>query len=77
MINIQILGSGCKSCNKLIAETEKAAKDLGIEYKLEKVTDYEKIAAFNIMSTPALVVNGEVKFFGKVKKSKEIEVYLQ
>ena len=77
MVKIQILGSGCKNCNKLKAEAEKAAKNLCLDYELEKVTDFGDISAMGVMSTPALAINGEVKFSGKVKSAKEIESYLK
>lgn len=76
MIKVEILGSGCKKCKTLAMETEKAAKNMGIEIDLIKVTNYEEIMAFNILSTPGLVVNGKVMFSGEVKKAKDIEQYL-
>ncbi len=77
MLKVQILGSGCKKCYTLTEETKKAAKNLGIEIDLEKVSDFDKISEFGVMSTPALVVNGEVKFSGEVKKAKKIEEFLK
>jgi protein-disulfide isomerase len=50
----------------LAENTEAAAKDLGIEYQLEKVTDINEITQFGVMVTPALVVDGQVKVVGKV-----------
>jgi len=66
MINIEILGSGCSKCEKLAEHAEIAAKDLGLEYTIEKVTDINRIAEYGIMLTPALAVDGEVKSFGRV-----------
>ena len=73
---VKILGSGCAKCEKLAKETKKAAENLGIEIELVKVQDYEDIQSYGVMSTPALVVDEELKFSGKVLKSKEIEQYL-
>ena len=73
MKKIQILGTGCPKCKKLAEETEKAAKDLGIEYSLEKVTDIQEIMKFGIMMTPALAVDGIVKLSGKVPSLDEIK----
>ena len=73
---VKILGSGCAKCEKLAKETKKAAENLGIEIDMIKVQDYEEIQSYGVMSTPALVVNEELKFSGKVLKSKEIEQYL-
>ena len=66
MKKLQILGAGCPKCKKLAETAEAAAKALGIEYELEKVTDINEIMAFGVMMTPALVVDGEVKVVGKV-----------
>lgn len=66
MMKIQILGSGCAKCRALTAIAEQAARDLGVEYELEKVTDVARYADFGVMFTPALVVDGAVKVSGKV-----------
>jgi len=66
MTKIQILGSGCPKCRQLTAVAEQAAKDLGLQYELEKITDVKRYAEFGVMFTPALVVDGVVKLSGKV-----------
>lgn len=66
MKKIQILGTGCRKCTTLAETAEQAAKELGVEYSLEKVTDLKRIAEFGVMFTPALVVDGQVKVSGKV-----------
>ena len=66
MKKLQILGTGCGRCTKLAENTETAAKALGIEYELIKVTEINDIMAFGVMMTPALAVDGEVKVVGKV-----------
>lgn len=66
MKKIQILGTGCKKCAALAETAENAAKAIGLEYTLEKVTDLNAIAASGVMFTPALVVDGVVKVAGKV-----------
>ena len=73
MIKLQILGTGCPKCKKLAENTEAAAKALGIEYEIEKVTDINEIMKFGVMMTPALAVNGQVKIVGKVPTSEDIE----
>jgi small redox-active disulfide protein 2 len=60
-MKIQILGTGCAKCDALTMATEKAAQSLGLQYELEKVTDLKQIMSFGVMTTPALVVNGQVK----------------
>jgi small redox-active disulfide protein 2 len=77
MKKIQILGTGCPKCKKLAENTETAAKTLGIEYEIEKVTDINKIMKFGVMMTPALVVDGKVKLVGKVSSPDEIKGLLQ
>ena len=76
MKKLQILGTGCPKCKKLAANTEAAAKDLGIEYEIEKVTDINEIMNFGVMMTPALAVDGEVKAVGKVLSADEIKKIL-
>jgi small redox-active disulfide protein 2 len=73
---LQVLGTGCPKCKKLTENTEAAAKALGIEYHLEKVTDITKIMAFGVMMTPALAVDGQVKLVGKVPSQEEIQKLL-
>jgi small redox-active disulfide protein 2 len=76
MIKIQILGTGCPKCKKLAEFTETAAKELGLEYELEKVTKISDIMKFGVMATPGLVVDGQVKVVGKVPAVEEIKKIL-
>jgi len=76
MKKIQILGTGCPKCKKLAESTEAAAKELGLEYELEKVTDITAIMGFGVMMTPALAVNGEVKVTGRVPSVAELKKML-
>lgn len=75
-MDLKILGTGCSKCNKLEEATRAAADELGIKYNLEKVTDIEKIMSFSVMSTPALVVNGEVKVAGRVPTIEDLKKML-
>lgn len=77
MRKLQILGTGCPKCKKLTELTEQAAKELGIDYEIVKVTDINKIMDFGVMMTPALAVNGEVKVVGKVPRIDEIRKLIQ
>jgi small redox-active disulfide protein 2 len=74
---IKVLGPGCKNCKKLEANTKAALVELGIEATVEKVESMEEIMAYGIMSTPALVVDEQVKFSGKIPSIKELKKYLQ
>jgi small redox-active disulfide protein 2 len=72
MKKIQILGTGCPKCKTLMANAEAAVKALGIEAQVEKVEKIVDIMKFNVMVTPALVVDGQVKSAGKVLSADEI-----
>ncbi|HOJ34918.1 MAG TPA: thioredoxin family protein [Candidatus Hydrogenedentes bacterium] len=76
MKKLQILGTGCPKCKKLTETAEAAAKELGIEYELEKITNINDIMAFGVMMTPALVVDGQVKVVGKVPTVEEVKKLL-
>ncbi|SMG48827.1 thioredoxin family protein [Dethiosulfovibrio salsuginis] len=65
-VKIQILGTGCPKCKKLTELAEDAAKELGLEYSLEKVTDISEIMEFGVAGTPGLVVNDKVVSVGKI-----------
>lgn len=73
MKKLQVLGPGCPKCRKLAEMTKRAARELQIEFELEKVTEIDKITAFGVMMTPALVVDGEVKVSGKVPSLDELK----
>ena len=73
MKKLQVLGTGCPKCKKLAEATEEAAKALGIEYEIEKVTEIADIMKFEVMMTPALAVDGKVKVAGKVPSTDEIK----
>jgi small redox-active disulfide protein 2 len=75
-VKIQILGTGCPKCNKLGEIADQAARELGLNYELVKVTDINEIMKFGVMMTPALAVDGEVKVVGKVPDEKDIESLL-
>lgn len=69
-MEIKVLGPGCANCEKLAEMAKKAVKELGIEAKIEKVTDIQEIIRYT-MSTPGLVVNGKLKHSGKPLPSLE------
>jgi small redox-active disulfide protein 2 len=76
MKKLQILGTGCPKCHKLAENAEAAAKALGLDYELVKVTSLNDIMAFGVMITPALAVDGQVKVAGKVPSTEEIKKLL-
>ena len=73
MKKLQVLGPGCPKCLEMARRTEEAARALGGDYELEKVSELSKIMAFGIFTTPALVVDGEVKVVGQVPSVAEIK----
>lgn len=75
--SVKILGSGCTKCNQLEAATKEALKRLGMDAAVEHVTDFSKIAAYGVMTTPALVVDDKVVSYGKVLKVEEVEKLLK
>jgi len=76
MTKLQILGTGCPKCKKLAEHAEAAARSLGIEYQLEKITDIREIMKFGVVMTPALAVDGHVKVAGNVPSEAEITTFL-
>lgn len=76
MKKLQVLGTGCPKCKKLAETAEQAARDLGIDYELEKVTDINEIVAFGVMATPALAVDGDLKVSGRMPSVDEIKEML-
>jgi small redox-active disulfide protein 2 len=77
MIKLQVLGTGCPKCKKLEENARAAATEAGVAFELEKVTDIQKIMQFGVMSTPALVVDGQVKVMGRVPSPDEIKQLLK
>lgn len=76
MKQLLILGAGCAKCGKLYEVTEQAAKELGVTYEINKVTDLRQIMALQVMLTPALVVDGTVKVAGRVPSVDEVKKLL-
>jgi small redox-active disulfide protein 2 len=76
MKKIQILGTGCPKCKKLAENAEAAAKELELEFELEKITDINEMMKFGVMMTPALVIDGQVRTVGKVVSPDEIRKML-
>ena len=74
---IKILGSGCKNCVTLAENTKEALARLSMNAEIVKVTDFADIAAYGVMSTPALVIDEKVVSFGKVLKTADIVKILE
>lgn len=76
MKNVKILGSGCKRCIATADMALAEAKKLGVDIELEKVTDFAQIAAFGVVSTPGLVIDGKVVHAGGLPKPEDIAKWL-
>jgi len=76
MLKIKILGSGCANCKKLEAVARDAASTSGIQADFEKITDMKAILAYDILSTPALVINDKVVASGRIPTKAEVQQWL-
>ena len=76
-MKIQVLGTGCAKCKQLTANAEQAVAELGLGVAVEKVEDLREIMKFRVMSTPALVVDGQVRSTGKVLAPEAVKALLQ
>ena len=75
-MKIEILGTGCPNCKRLEANVIKAVEEKKVKAEIVKVTDITKIIEYGVMSTPAIVIDGEVKAYGRVVDVKEISRWL-
>lgn len=76
MLTVKILGSGCANCKKLEAVAREAAAQAGVEAEFVKVTDMNDILSFNVMSTPALVINNKAVSSGRIPSLADIQKWL-
>jgi small redox-active disulfide protein 2 len=73
MKDIKVLGAGCANCKATVRLVEEVAKAKGVEIALEKIEDIQKIMAYNIMSTPAVVIDGQVVHAGGIPAKSKVE----
>ncbi len=76
MESIEILGPGCSNCRLLYERTRQAVRELGLTCEVEKITDLNVIVGYRILSTPALVVDGEVRLAGRVPSVEQLKQLL-
>ena len=76
MRDLKIYGTGCAKCNRLEANADAAAKSLGLDYHLEKITDPNSITDAGVLITPALVVDGRIVVSGKAPSPEELKPLL-
>lgn len=75
-MEIKICGPGCSSCEQAHKVVKSAVAAKGIDATITKVTDFQEIAKLGIFSTPAVVIDGEVKCVGRVPKQAEVEKWI-
>ncbi len=76
MLSIKVLGSGCANCKRLEQIARKVVEEMALEAEIIKVTDYKDIMAYNILSTPGLVINEKVVSSGRIPTPAEITTWL-
>lgn len=74
--SIKVLGSGCARCHQLYENTKEAVESLGLAVSVEYVTDMQKIMAYNVVSTPVLVINEKIVASGRLLEADEVESLL-
>ena len=77
MRKIKVLGSGCRNCEITANAIAQAAEEAGVEIELEKVTDIAEIMGYGVMSTPGVVVDGEVVHAGGVPGPDQVRAWMQ
>jgi len=75
-VEIKVLGSGCARCNQLERDVINVLAEMDVAADVEKVQDIQKIMSYNIMSTPALIINGKVKTTGRVPRIAELKKFI-
>ena len=76
MLTVKILGSGCPNCKKVEAIARQTAETMGLQAEFVKVTDYNQIMEYNILSTPGLVINEKVVCAGRIPNPAEVTTWL-
>jgi len=71
-MNILVLGPGCPKCTEAEKIVKTALQEAGVEASVEKIADFQKIAQMGVFSTPAVVIDGEIKCVGKVPCKSEV-----
>ena len=76
MLTIKVLGSGCANCKRVEQIVRKLVAEMSLEAEVIKVTDYKDIMAYNILSTPGLVINEKVVSTGRIPSEAEITTFV-
>ena len=76
MLDVKVLGPGCANCKRVEQIARKEVEKLGVEATIEKVTDYGQIMGYGVMSTPGLVIDGQVMATGRIPSNQEVANWL-
>ncbi len=76
MITIKVLGSGCANCKRVEQIAQKVVAEMGFQAEIVKVTDYKDIMAYNVLSTPGLVINEKLVSSGRIPTPAEVTTWL-
>ena len=76
MLTIKVLGPGCDNCTKVEQVTSQAVTNMGMQAEITKVTDYNEIMQYNLLSTPGLVINENVVCAGRIPSQAEVTSWL-
>lgn len=76
MLHIKVLGPGCPNCQKVEAAAKKAVANFSVEANIEKVTNYEEIISYNVLSTPGLVINEKLVSAGRIPSDAEVSTWV-
>jgi len=76
-MQIKVCGPGCANCTKAEVVVKEAVAELGVAAEVEKITDFAEMAKLGVLSTPAIVINGQIKCVGKVPSRKEVLEWLR
>ena len=76
MLTIKVLGSGCANCKRVEQIVRKIVTEMSLEAEVVKVTDYNDITSYNILSTPGLVINEKVVSYGRIPSPAEVTTWI-
>ncbi|OQY00966.1 MAG: thioredoxin family protein [Desulfobacteraceae bacterium 4572_130] len=76
-MEIKVLGPGCSKCKKVEKIVKQAVAETGSNAKIEKITDLMEIAGYGVFNTPSIIIDGKIKFTGKVPSKKEVISFLK
>jgi small redox-active disulfide protein 2 len=76
-MEIKVCGPGCANCNKAEKVVREAVVDAGLDAKISKINDFVEMARLGVLSTPAILINGQIKCVGKVPTKNEVLAWLK